>query len=161
MGLKIDNVAHLLPFVKPSHTTIEEEGVVYESFLPESRQVGDESLSMDEFFGCENVGLEHPKESVLNIDRVGDIDVVDSDDSKPILRFKRTKPTWKPVETPHPHRFKTTTSPTVPLNVPLPRPRTCSLSPLILLPLLDDVIESRGKRKQSTPKSAKTAQNRP
>ena len=59
VGLRIDSVAHLLPFVNPSHTTIgkENEIVVHESFMTESREVADESLSTDHFLGCENVFL--------------------------------------------------------------------------------------------------------
>ena len=34
VGLRINSVAHLLPFVKSSPTTGVEEGVAYESFLP-------------------------------------------------------------------------------------------------------------------------------
>ena len=105
--------------------------------------------------GCENVGLEHLKESILNDNWVGDIDIDDSDESEPILRFKRTKPTFNPSETSRRHCLKTTTSPSVPLNVPLPRPRMYSSGPPIILPLPDTTIESRGKRKQCTPKSAK------
>jgi len=145
--LRIDSVAHLLPFVKSSHTTGGEKGVSYESFFPESKELGVESLSMDDLLVCENVGSKHDKESVLHADQVGDIDVNDNEDSEPILRFKQTKPTLKPTETPYPRRFKTTTLPSVPLNVPLPRPRMRSLGPPIILPLPDDTIESRGKRK--------------
>ena len=62
--------------------------------------------------------IEHLKESILNDDPFGDIDVDDSDDSETILRFKRTKPTMKPAELPRTHHIKTTTSPIVPLTVP-------------------------------------------
>jgi len=74
--------------VKPSHTTLGEEIVVHESFITESRAVRDESLSVDEFLGGENVGLEHLEEFVLNDDPTVDLDVDDSDDSEPIMRFK-------------------------------------------------------------------------
>jgi len=126
--------------------------------MNESREVGNESLSTNEFLGYENVVLEDPEESVLNDDPVGDIDVDDSDDSEPIVPFKQTKPTMQPAEPPRTHCIKTTTSPIVPLNVPLPRPQTHSSGPPIILVLLDGTIESRGKRKQSTTKPAKTAQ---
>ena len=114
-----------------------------------------------QFLGYENVGLENLEEAVLNEDLVGDIDVDDSDDFKPLLWFKKTKPTMKPIKTPHPRRFKTTTSAIVPLNVPLPRPKTHSSGPLIILPLSDDSTKSRAKRKQSTPKYAKTTLKQP
>jgi len=84
VGLRIDSVAHLLPFVKSPHTTRGEEAVAYESFLYESRELGDASFSTDELLGCENVDSEQAEESVLNIDRVGDID---SD-----VWFKQTNP---------------------------------------------------------------------
>jgi len=102
------------------------------------------------------VGLEHHEESVLNDDPVGDIDVNDNDDSEPIVRLKRTKSTMKLAEPAGPRRIKTTTSLTVPLNVLLPCPRTHSLGPPIIFPLPDDTIDSRSKKKQSTPKSAIT-----
>ena len=88
--------------------------------MTESRVVADESLSTDKFLGGENVGLEHPEEFVLNDDSVGDIDVDDSDDSEPIVRFIRMKSTMRLVKPPRPRHIKTTTSPTVPLNVPSP-----------------------------------------
>ena len=125
-----------------------------ESFFSESRELGGGSFSIDDLLGCENVGSEQAEESVFNIDRVGDID---SDDSEPILRFKRTKLTLKPAKTPYPRHFKTTTSPSIPLNVPLPRSKTRSLGPPIILPLPDDTIEIQGKRKQSSSTSVKTA----
>jgi len=93
VGLRIDSVSHLLPFVKSSRTTRGEEGVAYEPFLPGSRELGVESFSTNDLLGCENVGSEQVEQSILNVDRVGDIDVDDSEDSEPILRFKRTKPT--------------------------------------------------------------------
>ena len=100
--------------------------------------------------------VENPEETILNGDRVGDIEVDNSDESEPILPFKRTKPTMKPVELPHTHHIKSIISRKVPLTVPLPRLRTHSLGPPIILSLLYDTIENRGKNKQSTPKSAKT-----
>ena len=45
MGLGIDSVAHLLPFVKSSHTTLEEEIVVHEPVFTKLRELGDDSLS--------------------------------------------------------------------------------------------------------------------
>ena len=92
MGLRIDSVVHLLPFVKSSHTTSGEEIVVHELVITESWELGDEFVSTDEVLGCENVGLEHPEESVLNDDPVGDINVDDSDDSEPILQFNELSP---------------------------------------------------------------------
>jgi len=120
MGLKIDSVVHLLPFVKPSYTTLGDEIGVYESFMTKSRKVTDESLSIDEFLGGENVAPKHPEESVLNDDLVGDIDVDHSDDSKPIVRFKRAKSIMKQAEPPCPRWIKTTTSPEARRNNPLP-----------------------------------------
>ena len=154
VSLRINSVSHLLPCVKSSHATGGEEGMANESFFSESRELGGGSFSIDDLLGCENVGSEQAEESVFNIDRVGDID---SDDSEPILRFKRTKLTLKPAKTPYPRHFKTTTSPSIPLNVPLPRSKMRSLGPPIILPLLDDTIEIQGKRKQSSSTSVKTA----
>ena len=50
VGLMIGSVAHLLPFANPSQKTIEEEIVVYDSVMTESREMGNESLSTDEFW---------------------------------------------------------------------------------------------------------------
>jgi len=55
VGLRIDSVAHLLAFVESSPTTGGEDGVACESFLPESRELGVESLSTDDLMGCENI----------------------------------------------------------------------------------------------------------
>ena len=70
------------------------------------------------------------------------VNIDDSEDSEPIVWFKRTKSTIKVAEQPRSHGIKTTTSPTVPLNVPLPGPQTHSSGPTIILPLLDDTIDS-------------------
>ena len=44
--------------------------MAYESFLPESRELGVESFSTDDLLGCENVGSELAEEFVLNVNRV-------------------------------------------------------------------------------------------
>ena len=72
MGLRIDSIAHLLPYVQPSHTTLREEILVHEPFMIESREMGDESLSTDEFLGSENVRLKHFEEFVLNDDPISE-----------------------------------------------------------------------------------------
>ena len=100
VDLMIDSLVHFLPFVNSSQKTLGEEIVVYDSVMTKSREVGNESLSTDEFLGCDNVVDENLEESILNDELVGEIDVDDSYDSEPILQFKRTKPTMKLVEPP-------------------------------------------------------------
>ena len=73
VGLTISCVAHLLPFVNPSQKTMGEEIMVYDSGMIESREVANESVSIDEFLGCDNVVIDNLEESVLNDDPVGNI----------------------------------------------------------------------------------------
>ena len=90
VGLSIGSLAHLLPFVNPSQKVMGKEMVVYDSVVAESREVGNESMSTEEFSGCGNVVVENLEELVLNGDPVGDIDVDNSDEYETILRFKWT-----------------------------------------------------------------------
>ena len=94
--------------------------MVYDSVMTESREVDNESMSTDEFLGCDIVIVENLEEYVLSDDPVGDIEVNDSDEFELILGFKRTKPTMKPAELHRTRRVKSTTSPNLALTVPLP-----------------------------------------
>ena len=59
MGLSNGSLAPFLPFVNLSQKVTEKEMVVYDSIMAESREVGNESLSTDEFLGCDNVVVEN------------------------------------------------------------------------------------------------------
>ena len=128
------------------------EMVVYDSVMAESREVGNESMSTDEFLGCVNVVVENLEEPVLNDDLISDIDVDESDEAEPILLFKQTKPMMKPPT----HQIKHTTSPNVHLTLPLPRLRTRSSGHPMILPFPDDTVESCGKKKKPAHQSTKT-----
>ena len=100
--------------------------VVYDLVVAKSREVGNESVSFEEFLGCDDMVVENIKGPVLNDDPIGDIDVEDSDEFETILWFKRTVKTVpqmsKPTELTTTHHRKQTTLPNVLLTVPMPRP---------------------------------------
>jgi len=109
--------------------------VTYDPVVAELRLGGleAESVRQSKEFHVEHVGHEFVVE-----------DAEDSDEDEPILRFKITIPT-KPQTMTKPtlkHQRKTTTLPNVPLAAPLSRPQTRSSGPPIVLPLLEDKVES-------------------
>ena len=103
VGLSLGSLTDLLTFVNPPQKVTGKEIVVDDSILAEPREVGNESMSTEQFLGCDNMVVGNLEEPILNYVLVGDIDVDDSDESETILRFKRTvktvpKPTLKPAE---------------------------------------------------------------